>query len=86
LNPKDANAFFNRGNCHAKANDFKSAIADMAKAAELDSENGYYFRVLGNTKYQLDEMTQDPCADWQKASQLGDKKADFSIKRFCRGN
>ena len=86
LDPKDANAYFNRGSCYANGDDFVNAIKDLSVAAQLDPSNGNYFRLLGNTKYQFNEMEGNPCNDWQKASDLGDKKAAFSIKRFCKEN
>jgi len=86
LNPKDANAYFNRGSCYANADNFAPAIEDLSKAVLMDPSNGNYFRVLGNTKYRYNELEGDPCGDWQKASELGDKKAAFSLKRFCQNN
>ena len=62
------------------------AIKDLSEAVIIDSSKGDYFRVLGNTKYQYNQLEGDPCGDWQKASDLGDKKASFSIKRFCQDN
>ena len=86
LNPEDANAFFNRGSCYAKAENYGNAISDLEKAAQFDPSNGNYHRVLGNTKYQYNQLDGNPCDDWQKAADLGDKKAAFSLKRFCQGN
>jgi tetratricopeptide (TPR) repeat protein len=86
LNPNDANAYFNRGSCFAKADNFGPAIEDLQKAVQIDPSDGNYYRVLGNTKYRYNELENDPCTDWQKASELGDKKAAFSIKRFCQDN
>ena len=86
LNPEDASAYFNRGSCYAKGNNFVNAIKDLSTAAQIDPTNGNYFRVLGNTKYQFNQLEGNPCGDWQKAAGLGDKKAAFSIKRFCRDN
>jgi hypothetical protein len=34
----------------------------------------------------MSELRDDPCSDWQKAIEKGDKKAAFSIKRFCKNN
>jgi tetratricopeptide (TPR) repeat protein len=80
------NAYFNRGSCLSKVNNYAPAVKDMAKAVQLEPTNALYFRVLGNTKYQLNELEGNPCDDWQKAMDLGDKKAAYSIKRFCKDN
>ena len=86
LNPTDAEAFFNRGTCYAKEDDFVNAIRDLSMAVSLAPEEGIYFRMLANTKYQFNGLDGDPCSDWQRASALGDKRADFSIKRYCVNN
>jgi tetratricopeptide (TPR) repeat protein len=83
MNPGDATAYFNRGNCLANREEYVEAVKDLYKATELDPSNGTYFRILGNTKYQLNALEGDPCTDWKNAINLGDKKAAFSIKRFC---
>ena len=63
---------------------YDAALKDLSKATALDATNGLYFRILGNTKYQVSELNDNPCLEWEKAIELGDTKAAFSIKRFCR--
>lgn len=79
LNRTRTIAYFNRGSCPAMANDYIPAIQNFAIAVQLvDPENPKYFRVLGKTKYQLNEMEGNLCENWQKAAELGDEKAALS--------
>jgi len=83
LNPEDALSLFNRANCYAQKNDLSRAVADLKKAVTLVPDNVDYLRALGNTKYQLSELDDDPCSDWIKAAELGDKKSAFAADRYC---
>jgi len=61
--------------------DFGAALADMDDAIELDGKKASYFKQRGNFHYQLKDKDK-ACADWNKAVQLGDTKAKYSVDQY----
>ena len=49
--------------------------------ADSSYKNPEYFRGRAMTYYQLGDSKA--CEDWQQAKALGDKKADFFLKKYC---
>src|SRR5208283_97365 len=80
LNPKDADAYYNRGNAYKVLRNFKQAISDYNKAIELDPKDadayrnrGIAYKVLGNFEQAIN--------DYSKAIELDPKDADAYYNR-----
>ncbi len=71
-NPRDANAYFNRGITRSSqwVANYKSAISDFSKAIEINPQfaDAYYYR--GNAKIMLKDF-QGAIADYNKALEIG---------------
>ena len=66
------------------AHDYKGAIGLYDKAIALNPNNGLSYYNRGIAKLNLSDKT-GACPDFKKASQLGYKKAEESISKFCSG-
>ena len=58
MNPKYAEAYYNRGNAYGKKGDFDAAIQNLNKAIELDPELAEVYSNRGNT-YILNVLKGD---------------------------
>ena len=58
------------------------ALEDFKKAIELAPDNGDIYNDLGYYYYYSGEET-DACANWLKASELGNAAAKEMHKKYC---
>lgn len=88
-NPKDAEAYFNRGNAKAALGNYQAAIPDYDEAIELDSQLviAYYNRGLSKS---ILENYQDAIADYDETIKLNPQYVDAyhyrGFTKACSGN
>lgn len=75
-------AYFNRAQCRLNKLDYYNAISDYNKAIELDDTDGDYFADRGFTYQQIGNK-EKACLDYQKASQMGIKRAKNLYETTC---
>ena len=84
--PKQVNAqekiYFKSAFEKAKAGDHYGAISDYTKAIEINPNYALAFANRGSAKESIGDM-KGACADWQKASQLGDQDATQWVRKQC---
>ncbi len=83
INPKYGNAFYNRGRSKYYLNDAYGAISDFNTAIKYQPtrlEHVYGFR--GIAKERIGDI-EGACADWRKASSLGDDKSSKWVRNQC---
>lgn len=84
LDPKNANAYYQRGLAYYEANQYQNAADDLTKVLQLDGNhaNAYYYR--GNTRFQLGDE-QGAIEDYSQAIKLdATLKAAFSNRGNLR--
>jgi tetratricopeptide (TPR) repeat protein len=69
LNPKNAEAYNNRGNAHSELNKHEEAIEDFNKAIELDPKYAEAYNNRGNAYYELNKH-EEAIEDFNKAIEL----------------
>lgn len=74
LDPKYVYAYNNIGSVLIKEEKFEEAIEALDKAIEVDDQYGYAYLNRGIAKENIRD-DQGACADWEKARELGVKKA-----------
>ena len=80
VNPKDANAYNNRGIAWGKKGDYDNAIADFTKAVEIDPQFADAYKNRGSAYYDQGDYDRT-CSDFQKSCELGYCKGlDWAIK------
>jgi tetratricopeptide (TPR) repeat protein len=84
VHPDDHYVYYSRGRARLIMGEYVPALNDLDKALTINSSIPEYFRMRGDIKYQINQLIADPCSDWNTAVQLGDKRASFSIKKYCR--
>jgi len=82
LAPKDINAFYNRGNILFQEEDFAGAIADFAKAAEINPNFGKAYYALG-LSYIKSKQNDKACLAFQQAQKLNYPGAAEAVKNLC---
>lgn len=82
LKPDFLNAFTNRGVAKLKSDDLKGAIQDFDAAIKLDPANASAYFMRGQVKLQSGD-TDAGCADLTKSKELGDKRADKFLEKYC---
>jgi hypothetical protein len=82
LRPDFINAFRNRGAAKLKLNDSKGAIADFDYIIKLEPNNKSVYFMRGQAKLAEGEA-DGGCEDLFKAKDLGDKRADVYIQKYC---
>lgn len=82
ISPNDE-AYSNLGNIKYMKKDFKSAISYYSTAIEINPKNPDYFFNRGISYYQLGK-TENGCSDIKKASEMGHKQAEQTLKKYCK--
>lgn len=75
LNPKYANARFNRGELHFETGNYKSAEQDYSSAIELSADSQYY-NSRAHCRFMLEDFDK-ALADYQQAAKLADDNAIY---------
>jgi tetratricopeptide (TPR) repeat protein len=83
LDRKYISAYVNRGITQAGINNFKAAKNDFEICVQLDPNAGELRRFLGLAKLSLNDKA-GACADFEKASVLGDKQAEELAEKNCK--
>ena len=83
INPRYAEAYNNRGDAKFRLKDDSGAISDYSKAIEINPRYAKAYSNRGDVKFLYEGDYQGCCADWRKASKLGDNYASQSVNRFC---
>jgi len=81
LDPKNADAYNNRGNAYASLGEYQKAIDDCSKAIELDPKNADAYNNRGNA-YVLQEFPTAACGDFYQAGINNTTKALICIDRM----
>jgi tetratricopeptide (TPR) repeat protein len=82
LNPKHGEAYFERGNLYYRSKDFKRQIAEYDKAIAAVPQSGKFYYWRGDAKLQQLKDKEGACADFNKALELGYKRAE-AMKDIC---
>lgn len=82
LDPKDAEAYFNRGTAKGMQEDHVGSIADYDQAIALDPEFATAFGNRGVAKVIMEDKS-NACPDLIKAKQLGDDSIDQMLVIYC---
>lgn len=78
----NAIAYKNRGNSKGALNDFKGSIEDFNMSINLNPNDDGTYLNRGNSKFKLNDKSA--CDDWQKAKELGNKKAMEMLIKYCK--
>ena len=83
INPKYGNAFYNRGRSKYYLNDAYGAISDFNTAIKYQPTRlDYVYGFRGVAKERIGDM-EGACADWRKASSLGDDISSKWVRNQC---
>jgi len=82
-NPKDAKAYYNRGNAKDNLEDHRGALQDYTKAIEINPKDAKAYYNRGIAKVLLNDKN-GACLDWSKAGELGYMQAYDLITEFCK--
>ena len=82
LNPKDEDAFFNRGLMHDNLKEYDLAIADYSESIKLKPQGDAYYN-RGCAKHDSGDKV-GACQDWKKAASMGYSKAETYIFKYCK--
>ncbi len=80
INPKDAEAYFNRGIVHLEKGRYEQAISDYTKALEIDPRNAKVYLKRGNA-YEGEGKYKQAIFDYTKALEIDPRDADAYINR-----
>ncbi len=83
MDPASANAYYSRAVMYTDINDFAAAIADYGKVIELMPDNAAVYSARANVRL-LQKDTVKACADFRKATSLGDTAAMRQVGAYCR--
>jgi tetratricopeptide (TPR) repeat protein len=83
LAPDFTDAIINRAANKDESGEYLSAIQDYTLAIKLQPQNAAAYFNRGNSKFNIADK-QGACADWRKASELGDIDAQKNIDRNCK--
>jgi ribonucleotide reductase alpha subunit len=82
LDPKNADAWYYRGNTYYNLYEVEKALADYDKALELNPDHVEALTNRGNARVYSGDI-EGGCRDWKKARALGKKNLEHKI-RFCK--
>jgi len=82
-NPKNALAFYNRGNIRFQQEEYTAALSDFTQAVQLDSQFGKAFYGLGITQI-MTEAREAGCISLKQAQKLGYADAATAIQQYCQ--
>ena len=80
IDPKDAFAYWSRGNTKEKLEDYYGAIQDYTKAIELDPKEAYYYGSRGYVKGELEDY-YGAIQDFSKSIELNPEYAGAYFNR-----
>ena len=83
-NPKDANAYDNRGSAKANKGDFDGAVADHSRAIELNPKDAGAYNNRGTAEAHKGDLDA-AIADYSRAIELNPKHADAYLGRGAAG-
>ena len=75
--------YVNRGNSKYRLRDYQGAIADYNKPIQIDPQFASAYRNLNIAKELINDL-QCACANWRKASSLGDQDAAGCVRKQCQ--
>ncbi len=84
LNPDFDEAYLLRAEEKRKLKDFSGAISDFSKAINLNPNNAKAYHERAKIKYYNMQKTEEACADWKKASELGHSAAKLWYNDECK--
>ncbi|TAJ13254.1 tetratricopeptide repeat protein [Marinilabiliaceae bacterium JC017] len=82
LEPELPGAFSIRGTLNLSRQNYSDAINDFTNAIQINSNDVHAFFNRGLAHLDLG-MTEEACADWKRAGELGNKKAYKYISKYC---
>ncbi len=83
LNPKNHYAYDTKATLKYYLLDYKNALIESDKSIEMDSEDGIKFYHRGYIHWEMNN-NKLACKDWEKALELGFKKAEVTLSKFCK--
>ncbi len=82
LNPKDTVAYLNRGITKEFLKDYTGSIDDFNKLCEMNPKNGEAYYYKANAEDNAGKK-EEACADWDKALELGETRAQPLKAKNC---
>lgn len=82
LSPKDSVAYLHRGDTKEYLKDYAGALEDYTRLSEICPANGEAFYYKANCEMKLGKK-EEACADWNKALDLKDTRAQTYISKNC---
>ena len=83
--PNTAMLYVNRGNAKANLGDYKGSLDDFNKAVEINPNYALAYFNRGVTIEILGDINI-ACADWERASSLGDLQSKDLLQKKCKSN
>jgi hypothetical protein len=80
LNPKDADAYYNRGNARQEKGDLEGAIADYTEALHLNPQDIDSYINRGNARQEKEDL-EGAIADYTEALRLNPQEIDVYYNR-----
>lgn len=82
LNPRDASGYFTRGGVFLGMKEYERAIRDYAVVVKLAPNFAQTYYNVGIAQVRLNQ-TQNACANFARAKELGFAQADEALKQYC---
>ena len=81
--PEDVDFMVEKGAVHLRVNQLDEAIAAFTKAISMDDRYAAAYRMLGYCQ-AMQEKSEEACANFAKAKELGDEIVDKLIEKYCK--
>lgn len=81
--PEDVDFWVEKGSVHLRVNQLDEAAEVFKKAIAMNDQYAAAYRMLGYCQ-ALQKNTQEACANFAKAKELGDEIVDQLIEKYCK--
>ena len=83
IDPDDTYAYFHLALSKLRLSDYSGALAVINTSLEIDPDDADTISLRGIAKKNLGDI-KGACADWEKASSMGDKYADLDPDLYLK--
>ena len=82
INPKNSNAYYNRGVSKTNLQDYQGAIADYTKVIEINPQYANAYNNRGITRELVNDL-DGACNDWREAAGFGLTEPAEWVRKQC---